>query len=270
MMLREKLFKMTVLAIICIHWFAPRVEAAPVPVHFIEGVSRGFLTLRSQDNVKLAEGDLLQAVKENVVESRLVFHFADGSLYDETVVFSQHRTFALQRYHLVQRGPSFPSTMDVSFDRKTGQYNCRYANKQGSEKRLSGSFKMPPDLYNGLTGTLLRNLPRGASETVQMVVFTPKPRLVKLHLSPFGEESIPVGDIPKPATHYQIVPEIGGILGFFASLIGKKPPTLHYWMTRDEAPAFLAFEGPLYLDGPVWRVGSSYRTEPPREDSKKK
>jgi len=39
-----------------------------------------------------------------------------------------------------------------------------------------------------------------------------------------------------------------------ASLIGKDVPDYHYWILGGGAPAFLAFEGPLYVDGPVWRV----------------
>lgn len=173
-------------AIVCILWIAPSLGAAPIPVQFTEGVSRGFLTLRSQDGGKLADGDILQTLKGEVVESRLVFHFVDGSLYDETVAFSQHRVFTLQRYHLVQRGPSFSIRLEISFDRETGQYKGWYADEEGGEKTLGGTIEMPPDLYNGMIAMLLRNLPRGASETVQMVTFTPKPRLVKLHLSPLG------------------------------------------------------------------------------------
>jgi hypothetical protein len=270
MLPRRKLLRAAALAIVCMPWFALSLEAAPIPVRFMEGVSLGFLVLRSQDDKKLADGEVLQVAKDDAVESRLVLHFADGSLYDETVVFSQQRVFTLQRYHLVQRGPSFPTMLDMSFDRKTGRYSGRYSSGKGREKALSGPLEMPPDVYNGMTGMLLRNLPRGASETVQMVAFTPKPRLVRLHLLPFAEDSVLVGDVPKQAVHYQVVPEIGGLLGFFSSLIGKKLPTLQYWITRDEIPAFLAYEGPLFLDGPVWRVGSSYRTEPPKWVPKKK
>ena len=258
------------LAIVCILWIAPSLGAAPIPVQFTEGVSRGFLTLRSQDGGKLADGDILQTLKGEVVESRLVFHFVDGSLYDETVAFSQHRVFTLQRYHLVQRGPSFSIRLEISFDRETGQYKGWYADEEGGEKTLGGTIEMPPDLYNGMIAMLLRNLPRGASETVQMVTFTPKPRLVKLHLSPLGEEPMLVGDASRSAIHYQAVPEIFGFLGFFVSLIGQKPPTLHFWITREEIPALLGFEGPLFFGGPVWRVGSNYRTDPPREVSQKR
>ena len=241
----------------------PAVEAGPVPVRFIEGVSRGFLTLRSANGDKLADGELLQILRPRGLESRLVFRFADGSLYDETVLYSQQRVFALLRYRLFQRGPSFPLTLDVSFDRKKAQYKVRYRNGSGPQETLNGQLDLPPDVYNGMISTLLKNLRRGASETVHLVTFTPKPRLVKLHLTPAGEEAVQVGDALMKATRYQARTELEGSVGFFAFLLKKELPVLHYWVLRGEVPAFVKFEGPFFMEGPVWRIGSSYRTDGP-------
>ena len=83
------------------------VEAAPVPVRFAEGVTHGFLILRTIDDVVIASGDLLQVARGAEVESRMVFRFKDGSLFDETVVFGQQHVFTMQSYHLIQRGPAF-------------------------------------------------------------------------------------------------------------------------------------------------------------------
>ena len=66
-------------------------EAGTVAVRYQEGVTHGFLTLRSTAGDLLAEGDLLQVVRAEGVDSRLVFRFRDGSLHDETVVFSQEQ-----------------------------------------------------------------------------------------------------------------------------------------------------------------------------------
>jgi len=59
------------------------------------------------------------------VESRLVFRFKDGSLYDERVTFSQKDVFTLLSYHIVQQGPSFPEALDGRVDRRTGTYEVR-------------------------------------------------------------------------------------------------------------------------------------------------
>ena len=87
-------------------WPRPTV-AAPVPVHLVEGVTHGFLVLRTVTGVAIASGDLLQRAKGGVTESRMIFRFKDGSVFDETVMFTQERVFTLQSYRLRQRGPVF-------------------------------------------------------------------------------------------------------------------------------------------------------------------
>ncbi|HSD50902.1 MAG TPA: hypothetical protein VLG48_05785 [Candidatus Methylomirabilis sp.] len=241
----------------------PVVKAEPVLVRFTEGVSRGFLTLRSANGEKLADGELLQMLRPSGLESRLVFRFTDGSLHDETVLYSQRRIFALLHYRLIQRGASFPLALDVSFDRKRGRYEVRSQNGTGPEKTLSGQLSLPPDVYNGMTSTLLKNLRFGASETVHLVAFTPEPRLVKVHLTPVGEEAVRVGDAYLMATRYQVKTDLKGFVGFLTSLLGMELPVLHYWIARGEVPAFVKFEGPFFMDGPIWRVGSSYHTDGP-------
>ena len=104
--------------------------AAPVAVRFLEGVAHGYLLVRSQVGEMIGQGELTQVLKEeNLVESHVVIHFKDGSLYDEKVAFSQQRVFTMVRYHLVQRGPSFPEQIDVSIDR--GTLNTRFDLKRG-------------------------------------------------------------------------------------------------------------------------------------------
>ena len=48
--------------------------------------------------------------------------------------------------------------------------------------------------------------------------------------------------------------KIGGLAGLVAPLVGKQPADLHIWIKHDDVPAFIKFEGPIYNDGPVWRV----------------
>jgi hypothetical protein len=239
----------------------PTAEAEPVLVRFTEGVARGFLTLRSANGDKLADGELVQVPRPNGLEGHLSFRFADGSLYDETVLYSQRRVFTLLRYRLIQRGPSFPLNLDASFDRRTAQYKVRYGNGTAREETLNGKLELPSDVYNGMIATLLKNLRRGADESVHLVAFTPKPRLVKLHLTPVGEEVVRVGDASLRAARYQAKTDLGEVIGFLASLMKKELPILHYWIVPGEVPAFVKFEGPFFMEGPVWRVGSSYRTD---------
>src|SRR5262245_21901139 len=101
--------------------------AEPIAVRYTEGVTRGFPVLRSLGGEKLAQGELTQVARAgDIVESRLVFRFKDGSLYDERVTFSQKDVFTLLSYHIVQQGPPFPESIEGRVDRRTGKYEVKY------------------------------------------------------------------------------------------------------------------------------------------------
>jgi hypothetical protein len=231
--------------------------AAPVAVRSSEGVVHGYLRARSVAGETMGQGELIQVVKEDgLVESHAVFHFKDGSLHDEKVVFSQQRVFTMIRYHLVQRGPLFPKQIDVSIDRKTAEYTIRsHAGQKGREEVLTGHFDLPTDVYNGMLVVVLRNLLKDANETVSFLAFTPKPEIIKLELLLMGEQTVHIGDLSKKARYYIFKPKIGKIREFFGKFFGKLPADFHYdcWIVADEVPAFVQFQGPLQLMGPIMR-----------------
>jgi hypothetical protein len=238
--------------------------AAPVTVRYLEGVTHGFLVLRGPGGETLAEGDLLQVARPEGVESKLIFRFRDGSLYDETVVFTQQKVFALQSYHLIQRGPTFPEELEVTFDRKGGRYQVRSRRDGGEAETAAGEVELPPDLYNGMMIMLLRNLSQGAAETVHVLAFTPKPTLVQLEMVAVGEETMRAGERRVQATHYVMTPKLGMLRGAAAAVLGKTPAPYHSWVVTAGAPAFVAIDGPLYTGGPIWRIETVSPTGPPR------
>jgi hypothetical protein len=229
-------------------------QAAAVHVRLPEGAARGFLVLRAVNGDHLADGELQQKTVGHLVDSRLVLKFRDGSVRDEVTVFSQQGVFRLERYRLVQRGPSFP-TMEVSFDRKTGRYQALVQEKKGGEeKRADGPLEMPADLYNGLFLLLARNVVGDMSLEFQTAVFLPRPRLIKTVLIPAGNENLQVGGLSKKAIRYLVKLELGGLTGVMAPLLGKKPPETRYWFVIGDVPAFVKFEGAMFLNGPVWQI----------------
>jgi hypothetical protein len=235
-------------------WPRP-LAAAPVPVRFVEGAMHGFLVLRTADGPLIASGDLLQLGQGGRVESRMVFRFKDGSVFDERAVFTQQRVFTLQSYRLVQRGPVFADDTDISLQQGSGKYRVKTkARQDGREKLLEGTLDLPADVYNGMVLTVAKNLPKGAGETVHVVAFTPKPRLIQLELAPAGEHQVLVGELQKTAIHYVFKPQLGIGLKLFATLLGRLPSDYHAWIVTGEVPAFARFEGPLYPAGPVWRI----------------
>jgi len=230
------------------------VQADQVRVRLPEGNVRGFLVLRSLDGNVIAEGELRQKPVGAVVESRLILKFKDGSFREEATTFSQKEVFRLESYRLVQRGPSFPRT-EISFDRKSGRYQALTQEKKGDEeKTATGPLDMPVDLYNGMPLVLLKNLPASGPTTGQTAAFLPKPRLIKMVLGPEGEDPVVAGGEAQKAIRYLVKLEIGGVTGAVATLIGKDPPDLRYWLVAGDVPAFVRFEGAMFLNGPVWRL----------------
>ncbi len=228
---------------------------APVMVRHVEGLVHGFLVLSAVDGPPLAQGDMVQFAANDRVTNHLVFHFKDGSIHDETVVFSQRGSFRLLTYHLIQKGPTFGQHTDLSFDTTSGNVIVHHTEKDGKEKVITDHRDLPPDVANGLILTLLKNLrPGDTPTTVSMIATTPKPRLVKLAISPQGEDPFSTSGTKRMATHYVIKVEIGGVEGKIAPLLGKQPPDIHVWVLGGEAPAFVKMEGPLFYGGPLWRI----------------
>jgi hypothetical protein len=242
-------------AVALVVFLSASLLAEPVRVRYPEGIVHGFLSLRTTDGTLVADGDLIQVARGDRVTSRLVFRFKDGSLRDETSVFSQRQSFRLISNHLVQKGPTFPQPLDLRIDCATGQVTVRYTDDHGKEKVEAEHMKLPPDLANGMTMTLLKNIPAGAvPPSMSMVVTTPKPRLVKLELSDAPEDPLSTGGTARKARHYVVKIEIGGLAGLIAPLVGKQPPDTHLWILGGEAPAFVKSEGAMFLGGPIWRI----------------
>jgi hypothetical protein len=102
-----------------------KLHADPIPVRHPQGSAHGFVVLKTLEGKRLATGDMTQIVHGDRVTSRLLFRFRDGSLDDDTTVFSQRGVFRLISDHHIQRGPSFPKPMDVLIDAQTGQITSR-------------------------------------------------------------------------------------------------------------------------------------------------
>ncbi|HZN60061.1 MAG TPA: hypothetical protein VFD71_18460 [Planctomycetota bacterium] len=230
------------------------IAAATVAVRQREGLVHGFLELSSLEGKTLADGDLLQTSKGDTVTSRLVFHFRDGSTYDETAVFTQRGRFRLISNRMIQKGPAFPYELEATIDMKSGRVDVRQV-KDGKEEKISARHELPDDLANGLILTLLKNIsPETPKTIVSMLAITPKPRLVKLEFTPAATEAFATGAKGRQATRYNVKVDIKGIMGVLAWVLDKTPPDSSVWILGGEAPAFIKSESPFYAESPLWRI----------------
>jgi hypothetical protein len=193
----------------------------------------------------------MQTVQGDRVNSRLIFRFRDGSIDEETTIFSQRGTFRLISDHLVQRGPSFPKPVDIRVEPSTGSVTTR--TQEG--KIVQDHLDLPPDVSNGLPPNLLMNIVPSNPETrLAFVAPTAKPRLIYVSIKPAGKVLFTIGGTRRTAVDYVLHVELGGVVGLIAPLIGKQPADYHIWILAGPSPAFIREEGQLYEGGPIWSI----------------
>jgi len=242
-----------------------RPSAEPVAVRYLEGLTHGFLSLKTMDGRLLGSGELIQTARGNIVDSRLVLRYRDGSVSDERTVFSQQKQFRVLTDRLVQRGPSFKTPLEATMDRSRGLVTVKYTNDKGEQKVEEEQMEFPDDLANGILMPLSKNFIKGPiPESVSVIAITPKPMLIKVKFTNAGLEPFTFAGIRKGATHFVLHPDIGGLKGLAAKIFGKQPPDAHIWIVDGEAPAFIraatsiATGDPLSiieLSGPVYQGG---------------
>ena len=241
-----------------------------IPVHKVQGTSHAFLVLRAESGAVLGYGELLQLIHGDRVSSRLTFHFRDGSVDDDTTVFSQRSTFHLIRDHHIQHGPFFSKATDCLVE-ESGNVTIRTVDKDGNEKVETNHIDLPPDVSNGFTGTLLLNASANSSPfKLSFVAPTGKGRLLQLSIDVAGEEPFsPVLGVRRKATVFRVHPELGGIAGVVAPIIGKQPKDVFIWVLEGEVPGLVREIGPLEEGGQIVSVEPAGASYPPAAQVKK-
>lgn len=254
----------------------PRAAPAElVAVRHVEGTLHGFLVLRAEDGHVVAVGDLIQVARGLRITSRLVFRFKDGSVDDDTTVYSERGTFRLISDHHIQKGPFFPHPLDMSIDMRNGNVTTRSTGGDSKQDVHVEHMDLPPDLANGLLLAITKNLQPDSAQAkasaeakVSMIVAGSKPRLVKLAISSAAEEPFSIAGQRRKARRFDIKFELGGVTGLVAPLVGRQPPDLHIWILEGPAPAFVKEQGILFEGGPVLTIELTSPVWPKSADAK--
>lgn len=226
-------------------------QGAQIAARHLEGTLHGYLAMRNESGQVIAAGDLIQVVRGSQVRAHVIFHFKDGSLDDESTVFTQRGTFHLISDHHVQTGPFFSHSIDMWVDVPKGEVKVRSSGKDGKDETHTEKMKLPPDVLSPpMLITIAKNL-SAAGAQVSMVVASPKPRLVKLLFSDQGEDKFSVAGSERRARHYRAKFDLQGIAGVVAPLVGKQPADIEIWVEPGEVPAFVKEEGQLSEGGPI-------------------
>ena len=229
--------------------------AAPaerLPVRHAQSALHRFMVTRSETGKIIANDEFSQVVQGDEVTMRLTYRFVDGSIDDETTTYRQQGTFRLVRDRHIQRGPSFAKPVDFTVEVPTGIATKRTTDKNSKTYVESRHIDLPDDLANGIVGTLLLNVPQNAAP-FRVGLLTPLSggRLIRILISPEGEQSFQMTGKNLRATVFRIHPELGGIVGLIASLIGVQPKDVMVWVMEGDQPAVVKIVGQLGCYGPV-------------------
>jgi hypothetical protein len=210
------------------------------------------MVVRSDMGKIIAQVEFTQTVQGDEVTMHLAYHFTDGSIDDETTTYQQKGTFRLVRDRHMQKGPYFSKPVDFAVETATSTAITRKIDANGREHNESQHVDLPDDVSNGFVGTLLLNLKQNTAPVrVGLLVPLGGGRMIRLLISPAGERQFQAKGQTLKAAVFRIHPELGGIVGWIASLLGLQPKDVMVWVQEGEQPAVVRILGQLGGYGPV-------------------
>jgi hypothetical protein len=226
--------------------------AEPIAVIHIQRPMHRFMIARAQDGKTIATGEFTQAVQGDEVTMRMIYRFVDGSVDDETTTYRQRDTFRLVRNHHIEQGPFFARPVDFTIDAATGMVTSRTTDRNGRVRVETKHINLPDDLANGMVGTLLLNVaPNTAPFEAGMLAPVGGGRLIRLLISPADEQTVHLEGQVFKAMVFRVHPELGGIVGVIAKLLGLQPKDVMVWVLEGDDPAVAVIVGQLGGYGPV-------------------
>jgi len=231
---------------------ATAASAERISARHIQLPMHAFMVTYSETGKIIARVEFTQAVQGDEVTMRLTSHFVDGSIDDETTTYRDQGTLRLVRNHHIQKGPFFAKNVDFAVEATTGTATSRTADKNGKIRVESEHLELPDDVANGMVGTLLLNVPPNTAPfRVGMVAPVSGGRLIRILISTEGDQSFQKAGQTLKAKVFRIHPELGGILGVIATLLGLQPKDVMVWVLEGDEPAVVRIVGQLGGYGPV-------------------
>ena len=226
--------------------------AEPISVKHIQRPMHRLMVARSEAGIIIARGEFTQVVDGDEVAMRMIYRFSDGSMDDETTTYRQQGRFQSIRNHHIQKGPFFAKPIDFAVDAVTGVATTRTTDREGNLHVETEHVDLPDDLANGFVGTVLLNVPPNTAPfRVGMLAPVGGGRLIRLLISPEGEQPFQTGGQTLKAMVFRIHPELGGLVGVIAKLIGLQPKDVMVWVLEGDDPAVVRIVGQLGGYGPV-------------------
>lgn len=235
-------------------WAASALRAQPdLNVPEVEGSFHGFPILRDLQGRKLADGEFLQWIENDVLRIRNTYDFDNHHRVEETAVF-RLEPLKQEEWHWRE---TIAGTLqrEYAVDLKSGR-----ARAQKREKNETKQWHEQLEIESGRTFAgigftvairhLCARLMRGETVELRAVGFTPKPRLVTVKIFHAGLDQMAMSGRTVSGNRFVIQPKIPAI----AKIVFEAPDT-RIWLTHPAPAGFLRWEGAFAEPGdPIVRV----------------
>jgi hypothetical protein len=225
-------------------------SAGPIAVRWIPGTLHGFPSLSDAAGNVIADGELTQELRGEILRVHLRWTFGDGRRVDERAEFRVTASLGQRRFSWVESsGDVELRRFEVDFEEGRAVAVTRRAD--GSPERDEERLQLPAGRAFTGYGTALAigqlELAEGGEAELTFVAFTPKPRTVTLGVRRDGEERVDAHGRSIRCDRFTLHPKIPFPISLFA---GAKDA--HLWFTHEPPAALVRAEQNLVAkDDPI-------------------
>jgi hypothetical protein len=244
-------------AVVCVLPFAAlaRDSAEPIRAVYVEGDLAGYSGIVAPDTQQpLGVVEYVQRRKGDVLETRRVAYFTDGSSDEDTAEVKLGKTLRTIRGRSIIRDASGRPTVDMRIDVASGHVTGFYGLDK-ERKDFDEHGEIPPGTYFGpLINLVLKNFDANAEGdrlVFHTIVPTPGPR--QLDMEVIRQEEVTLHRLGHDiqAVKYMMRPTVNPILNPIVHMIA---PETNFYLTRTQPPAMARFEGPRNYAGQAIRL----------------
>jgi hypothetical protein len=226
------------------------LAAGPIAVRTAPGVLHGFPSLSDPEGNVVADGELTQELRGEILEVHVRWAFADGRRVHEHAEFRVGSHLVQTRFSWVERtGDAELRRFEVDFS--TGRALAVTPGKDGRPERDEERLDLPDARAFTGYGTALAigqlGLAEGDEAELTFVAFTPKPRTVTLGVRRDAAERVEAHGRSIACDRFTLHPKIPFPVSLFA---GAKDA--HLWFTHEPPAALVrARQNLVAKDDPV-------------------
>jgi hypothetical protein len=228
----------------------PSEAGTKITVNVPQNESKRQLTVFGEDGILAGRGEYTQSIPEHErVRTEIKLDLGSHGTLRQVVVTNQNKYLHPISYFLERVNGSKESLLEVDF--KSGQVKKvikRGTNLKNTDQVLA--FDHESTFAGAMFIIVALNFPQNQAELdLQSVIFSPKPKVVKVKMKEVAVEKIQIKDRMIPAVKYVVSPS----LPFPVNVFVGNSHNHTIWLSPEDR-TFLRFEGSLEINGHSLRI----------------